>query len=284
MSEPTPASVTVGRMLIGARLRRLREERGISRAEAGYIIRASESKMSRLELGRVTFKERDINDLLMYYGMTDPAERHELLQLVRKANRPGWWREFEDVIPGWFANYVGLEEAAGTLRTYETHFIPGLLQTPDYARAVLASTMPPLGPDLERAVMLRMKRQQVLSRPHPPRVWAVIDEAALRRPVGGPEVHRRQLERLLEIAGRRIALQVLPIRNTAHAGGGPFTLLRFDDPGMADVVYVEHLVSALYLDRPEHVTRYVEAFSRLSLESLTPEGTLVHIAKLLTEE
>lgn len=285
MSEPTLASVTVGRMLIGARLRRLREERGVSRVEAGYLIRASESKMSRLELGRVTFKERDINDLLVYYGVTDPSERHELLDLVRKANRPGWWREFEDVMPGWFGNYVGLEEAASTLRTYETHFIPGLLQTRDYARAVLASAMPPLpDPDLERGVRLRVTRQQVLSRPKPLRVWAVVDEAALRREVGGPQVYRHQLEHLLRVAGRPgMALQILPTRSTAHAGGGAFSILRFDEPDIADVVYVENLLSALYIDKAEHVAQYVEVFSRLSVESLTPDATTGHIAKILTE-
>jgi hypothetical protein len=286
VSDPAQGSVTVGRMLVGARLRRLREDKGIPRAEAGYVIRASESKMSRLELGRVTFKERDVSDLLVYYGVTDPTQRHELLELVRKANRPGWWREFEDVMPGWFANYVGLEEAATTLRTYETHFIPGLLQTPDYAGAVLASAIPPpRGPDLERGVRLRMTRQRVLTRPSPLRVWAVVDEAALRRQVGGPEVYRRQLEHLLQIAGRPgLALQVLPIQSTAQAGGGAFSLLRFDEPDVADVVYVEQLLSAVYIDKPEHVASYAEVFTRLSIESLTPQGTMEHICKLLTDD
>src|SRR5918911_487501 len=173
MSEPAPVSATVRRMIVGAQLRRLREEKGISRAEAGYTIRASESKMSRLENGRVAFKERDVSDLLILYGVTDPAQRDAVLALVREANRPGWWREYEDVMPGWFQNYVGLEEAASSLRTYETHFVPGLLQTPDYARAVLASTVPPLGGvDLDRAVTLRLTRQQVLEREDPLTVWA----------------------------------------------------------------------------------------------------------------
>ena len=201
MTEPAPGSATVRRMLVGAHLRRLREERGITRAQAGYTIRASESKMSRLELGRVAFKERDVSDLLVFYGVNDPEQRDAVLALVEEANRPGWWRQYEDVMPGWFQNYVGLEEAATALRTYETHFVPGLLQTPDYARAVLASTVPPLaGFDLERAVTLRMTRQQVLSRPDPLRVWAVVDEGALRREVGDPQVHRAQLHHLLELA------------------------------------------------------------------------------------
>src|ERR687884_1013405 len=164
MAEPATGSVTVRRMLMGAHLRRLREEKGISRADAGFTIRASESKMSRLELGRVAFKERDVSDLLMLYGVTDPEARDAVLALLEDANRPGWWREYEDVMPGWFQNYVGLEAAAQILRTYETHFIPGLLQTPDYARAVLASGMPPpRGADLERGVRLRMTRQRVLT-------------------------------------------------------------------------------------------------------------------------
>jgi hypothetical protein len=285
MTEPAPGSATVRRMLVGAHLRRLREEKGISRAQAGYTIRASESKMSRLELGRVAFKERDVSDLLVFYGVTDPGQRDAVLALVEEANRPGWWREYEDVMPGWFQNYIGLEEAATALRTYETHFVPGLLQTPDYARAVLASTIPPLtGIDLERAVQLRMTRQRVLARPEPLRVWAVVDEVALRREVGDGEVHRAQLRHLLELAERpNIALQVLPLRSGAHAGGGAFSVLRFADPDLPDVVYIEQLVSALYVDKVEHVERYIEVITRLSVHALTPEATADLIGKILTE-
>jgi len=272
-------------MLVGARLRRLREEKGITRAQAGYTIRASESKMSRLELGRVAFKERDVSDLLVFYGLNDPEQRDAVLALVEEANRPGWWREYEDVMPGFFANYVGLEEASTALRTYETHFVPGLLQTPDYARAILASTIPPMtGMDLERAVTLRMTRQQVLARPEPLRVWAIVDEGALRREVGDAEVHRAQLRHLLDLAERpHVALQVLPLRNGAHAGGGSFSVLRFADPDLPDVVYVEQLVSALYIDKIEHVERYSEVMIRLSVQALTPDATLELIDKVLTE-
>ena len=285
MTEPAPGSATVRRMLVGAHLRRLREERGITRAQAGYTIRASESKMSRLELGRVAFKERDVSDLLVFYGVNDPEQRDAVLALVEEANRPGWWRQYEDVMPGWFQNYVGLEEAATALRTYETHFVPGLLQTPDYARAVLASTVPPLaGLDLERAVTLRMTRQQVLSRPDPLRVWAVVDEGALRREVGDPQVHRAQLHHLLELAERpAVALQVLPLRTGAHAGGGAFSILRFGDPDLPDVVYVEQLVSALYIDKVEHVERYAEVMTRLSVQAMTPDDSTELISKIASE-
>jgi len=272
-------------MIVGAQLRRLREEKGITRAEAGYTIRASESKMSRLELGRVAFKERDVSDLLMLYGVTDPEARDAVLALLEDANRRGWWREYEDVMPGWFQNYVGLEAAAKILRTYETHFVPGLLQTPEYARAVLASTTPPLtGRDLDRAVTLRTTRQQVLRRSDALRVWAVVDESALRRDVGGPEVHRAQLERLLELMERpNISLQVLPISTGVHAGGGAFSLLRFGGPDLPDVVYVEHLLGALYMDKIEHVERYIEVMDRLSVDSLTPEATYDLVSKMISD-
>jgi Domain of unknown function (DUF5753)/Helix-turn-helix domain len=286
MTEPAPGSATVRRMIVGAHLRRLREEKGISRADAGYTIRASESKMSRLELGRVAFKERDISDLLVYYGVNDPERRDEVLRLVREANRPSWWREFDDVMPQYLQNYIGLEEAASTLRTYEIHFVPGLLQTPDYARAVLSSTVPPLtGRDLERAVTLRLTRQLVLERERPLTVWAVVDESALRRRVGDRATHRAQLEHLVELAERpSIAVQVLPTETGLHAGGGPFSILRFDDPGLPDVVYVESLVGASYVDKGEYVERYAEVLNRLSVKSLTPDESLTFIRKLLVED
>jgi transcriptional regulator with XRE-family HTH domain len=286
MAEPVTGSVTVRRMLVGAHLRRLREEKGISRADAGFTIRASESKMSRLELGRVAFKERDVSDLLMLYGVTDPEQRDAVLALVREANRAGWWREYDDVMPGYFQNYVGLEEAATQLRTYETHFVPGLLQTPEYAGAVIEATGLKLSArDLERAVNLRIKRQGVLTRPNPLRVWAVIDEAALRREMGDQEIYRAQLEHLLELAELpNVALQVLPLRSGLHAaGGGAFNILRFSDADLPDVVYVEHLVSALYIEKIEHVERYTEVMDRLSVQSLTPEASTDLISKLLTE-
>jgi Domain of unknown function (DUF5753) len=219
------------------------------------------------------------------YGVTDPEARDAVLALLEDANRRGWWREYEDVMPGWFQNYVGLEAAAQILRTYETHFVPGLLQTPQYARAVLASTTPPLiGRALDRAVTLRTTRQQVLTRRDPLRVWAIVDESALRREVGGPEVHRDQLEHLLDLMEKpNIALQVLPISTGVHAGGGAFSLLRFPESDLPDVVYVEHLLGALYMDKLEHVERYVEVLDRLSVHSLTPEATHDLVSKMISD-
>ena len=286
MSEQPQGSATARRLLVGARLRRLREAKGISREEAGYTIRASESKMSRVELGRVAFKERDVGDLLMLYGVTDPEQRDQVLALAREANHPGWWREYEDVLPGWFNNYVGLEEAAVGIRTYEIQFVPGLLQTEGYARAVIGSGLPPpTSQDLDRAVALRVARQQVLTRPSPPHVWAVVDEAALRRPVGDSAIVDSQITRLLEVAELpHVALQILPLRAGAHAaGGGAFTILRFGEHELPDVVYVEQLVSALYLDKSEPVDRYTEVMNRLSVESLTPQETSAFLKQLLGE-
>jgi transcriptional regulator with XRE-family HTH domain len=284
MSEQPQASVTVRRMVLGARLRRLREARGVSRAEAGYTIRASESKMSRLELGKVSFKDRDVADLLVYYGVTDPADRDVLLSLVREANRPAWWRAYEDVLPDWFQDYVGLEQAAERIRTYESHFVPGLLQTDDYSRVVIASGLPPRSPvEVDRAVALRATRKDVLQRAGAPRVWAVLDEAALRRPVGSEQVWRDQLEHLLKLAARpQVTIQVLPFAGAVHAsGGGAFTMLRFAEPDLPDVVYVEQLVGAQYIDRSDHVARYAEVMERMCVESLPPQESTRFVTDVL---
>ncbi|MGL5817935.1 MAG: DUF5753 domain-containing protein [Phycicoccus sp.] len=263
-------------MLIGARLRRLREGRGLSREEAGYVIRASESKMSRLESGRVAFKERDVSDLLVLYGVTDPEQRESFQNMVRDANRPGWWREYDDVLPGWFNTYVGLEEATVRIRAYETGLIPGLLQTPEYARAVL-SAVQPQPPDryLDRAVSLRMARQKIFTREDPPHVWFVIDEAALHRTVGDAGILAEQLRHLVEVADSGHAvIQVLPLQAPVHlATGGSFTILRFQDADLPDVVYIEELISAHYLDKPQHVDRYTEAMDHLTTSALDPERT-----------
>ncbi len=286
MTEQPQGSVTARRMMLGARLRRLREERGISRADAGYTIRASESKMSRLELGKVSFKERDVADLLMYYGVTDPNERNAVLSLLREANRPGWWRAYEDVLPDWFQDYIGLEQAATRIRTYETHFVPGLLQTDDYSRAVISTGLPPpTAVEVDRAVALRATRKQLLSRQGPPQIWAVMEESALRRPVGSAQMRHAQLEHLLKLATQpHISIQVLPLTRHVHAdAGGAFTMLRFGESDLPDVVYVEYLLNALYLDRPDHVSRYAEVMDRLCVEALLPDDSVTFIEDLLTQ-
>jgi len=268
------SSPTVRRILLGSQLRRMREAKGITREDAGYLIRASESKISRMELGRVGFKERDVTDLLGMYGVDAAAERDALVALAREANAPGWWHKYTDVLPDWFQTYVGLEEAASLIRVYEVQFIPGLLQTADYARAVIA--LGQLGApeeEIERRVSIRMTRQELLAKQDGPRLWAVVDEAALRRPIGGLAVIRAQIEQLIESTqDARITLQVLPFRSGGHAAeGGAFTILRFPETDLPDVVYLEQLTSAIYLDKREDAETYTEVMERLSVESEPPD-------------
>ena len=287
MAEPTggPGSgPTVLRMLLGAHLRRLREAQGVSREDAGWEIRSSESKISRMELGRVSFKERDVADLLSLYGVDDDEERNRLLALARDANTPGWWHRYGDVLPGWFQSYLGLEASASLIRTYEVQFIPGLLQTREYARGVILLGNATVRPDdIERRVSLRMQRQELLGRPDAPQVWAVVDEAALRRPIGGPEVMRGQLEGLLAATKLpNVRLQVIPFRAGGHAAaGGAFSILRFPDQDLPDVVYVEQLTSALYLDKRDDVDHYAEAMERLCVEAEPPTRTTEIIERIL---
>ncbi|MFO7249660.1 MAG: helix-turn-helix transcriptional regulator [Actinomycetes bacterium] len=277
---------TVLRILLGSQLRRLRQERGISREEAGYAIRASHAKISRIELGKVGFKERDVADLLTLYGVTDPAERAPLLELARQANRPGWWHKYSDLLPSWFEVYVGLEEAASIIRTYEIQFIPGLLQSRDYARAVISIGHPRASKEeIDRRIELRERRQQRLLGPDAPTLWAVVDEAAVRRPFGGPKVMRGQIKHLLEMTERpNIRLQVLPFSRGGHAAaGGPFTFLRFSEPALPDVVYIEQLTSALYLDKREDTDAYMEVMDRVSVQANTVAASKQFLKDLLTE-
>ncbi|MFV2012588.1 MULTISPECIES: helix-turn-helix domain-containing protein [unclassified Micromonospora] len=263
-------------MLLGAQLRRLRESQGVSREAAGWHIRASESKISRMELGRVGFKERDVTDLLTLYGVTDSRERTALLGLARQANTPGWWHRYGDILPSWFQSYLGLEAAAKMIRSYEVQFVPGLLQTRDYARAVvlLGHGRAPAD-EVERRVELRMERQELLHRPQPPNLWAVIDEAVLRRPIGGPAVLRDQINALVEATKLpNVRLQVVPFDAGGHAAaGGAFTILRFADQDLPDIIYIEQLTSAIYLDKREDVDHYAAAMERLCVEADPPART-----------
>jgi hypothetical protein len=265
-------------MLLGTQLRKLRESRGVSREEAGYSIRASESKISRMELGRVGFKERDVADLLTLYGVEAEQERATVLGLVRDANASSWWHEYGDVLPAWFQNYLGLEEAATEIHSYEVQFVHGLLQTADYARAVITAGCQGQGvsaEDIERRVEVRLKRQDLLTAEHPPRMLAVLDEAALRRPWGGPGLMRGQLDRLLELAELpHVHLQVLALGTAGLAAeSGAFSVLGFAEAELTDVVYLEQFTTALYVDKPAEVASYRQAMEGLQAESLSPEQT-----------
>jgi len=277
---------TVQRMLVGARLRRLRTELGLTREEAAQAIRASEWKIHRLENGQVGFKDRDIIDLLALYQVTDPAEVADFLTLTREANTPGWWQHYGDVLPSWFRTYVDLEQAATLIRTYEGQFVPGLLQTDDYMRAVVRGAhLEESSDEVGRRVRLRMARQILLTRDSPPRLWAVVDEAALRRPVGGKEVMRGQLERLIEATKLpNVTLQILPFASGAHpAMVGAFSVLRFPDEELPDIVYLEHLTSALYLNKPDEVDQYLHVMESICVRAAAPDQTVELLDQILAE-
>lgn len=277
---------TVLRMLLGIQLRRLREDAGITPDRAGYEIRGSRSKISRLEHGRVSFKQRDVADLLTLYGVTDPEQRAGMLSLAEQANTQGWWAKYSDILPDWFEAYLGLEAAASLIRTFELQFVHGLFQTPGYARAVtILGHRAASAEEIDRRVSLRMKRQDLLNSQDAPRVWTVMDEAALRRPVGGPQVMREQLQHLLDVSELpHVTVQVVPFRQGGHAGaGGSFTVLRFPQADLPDVAYIEQLTSALYLERRSDVDHYLEVLNRLSVEALTPAGTARFLSQILRE-
>jgi hypothetical protein len=287
-SEPPADTLgpTVLRMMLGIQLHRLREAAGVSPDRAGYEIRASRSKISRMENGRVGFKERDVADLLTLYGITDEQMRDGMVALARQANAPGWWSGYGDVLADWFEAYLGLEGAASVIRTFELQFVHGLFQTEDYARAVtLLGHRAAPAEEIDRRVSLRLKRQDMLTGPEPPRVWSVIDEGALRRPVGGRAVMRAQLSRLIEVAElRHVTVQVVPFGRGGHAAaGGSFTVLRFGEREVPDVVYIEQLTSALYLDKREDVDHYMEVMNHLSAEALTPARSTRFLAEITRE-
>ncbi|MFA1548667.1 helix-turn-helix domain-containing protein [Actinomadura chokoriensis] len=270
------AGPTVLRMVVGAQLRRYREAAGISTEAAGYEIRGSHSKISRMELGRVGFKERDVADLLTLYGVTGPGVRETLLELAEHANTPGWWQAYGDVVPGWFEPYLGLEQGAVLVRVYEIHDVPALLQTPEYARALIGARHPDASKEeIERRVELRMERRRVFERRDPLKLWAVLDEAVVRRAIGGPATMRAQIEHLIAMAEQpNVTVQVMPFASGGHAGeSGPVTLLRFAEPELPDVVYLEQLTGALYPDRTADIARYRDALNRLGVQAEPPSRT-----------
>ena len=277
------AGPTVLRILLGTQLRRLREARGITAHDAAQAIRASESKISRIELGRNAFREVDIADLLTLYGITDLDEREQLLALASQANQPGWWHRYQDVLPTWFQSYIGLEESAESIRSFDAQFVPGLLQTEEYSTAVLE-----LGDfsleETDRLVVLRKERQRRFTSGNL-RLRAVIDEMALRRPVGSPALMRAQLEHLLDFSDRPgLTLQVTPYpAGGSHLVPGSFSILRFATPDLPDVVYIEQLTSAMYLDKQSDVDRYTAALDKVGATSTTHDQSKAFIQGLLGE-
>lgn len=267
--SPRSTGPTVQRLVLGGHLRRLREEAGMTTERAAASIRGSHSKISRMEHGRVGFKERDISDLLTLYGVGPGEEREALLNLAREANTPGWWQGYADILPHWVEPYFGLEAAASFIREYELQMVPGLLQTEDYARAVIRLGNLLSDEEVNRRTQARISRQHIMHRENPPRVWAVLDEGALSRIIGGRDVMRSQLRHLIGMCEHpAVTLQILPFSAGAHrAMGGPFTILRYTEPDLRDVVFIEQLTSALYLDKPTEVDSYLEVMEEVCLQA-----------------
>ncbi|GCB50299.1 hypothetical protein SNL152K_7643 [Streptomyces sp. NL15-2K] len=266
----------MGQVVLGRRLLDLRERAGLKREEAARILRVAPATVRRMEMAEVTLKIPYLQLLLKAYGVCD-LEAEAFVQLAEEANQPGWWQRFHDVLPGWFSMHVSLEGAAAMIRQYEPHFVPGLLQTEDYARGVLESgAIGQTSPDeIERHVALRMQRQELLTRQDPPRLWAVMDETVLRRSVGGPEVMRAQIDKLLEATKLpNVTLQVAPFANGPHPGTyGPFVLFRFAMPELPDMVYSEYLTGAVYLDARTEVATHLEVMDRMAAQAATAHRT-----------
>ncbi|MFJ9863128.1 helix-turn-helix domain-containing protein [Streptomyces sp. NPDC101165] len=282
MSERRPAP-TVGQVVLGKRLQELREAVGLSREEAARVLRVASATVRRMEMADVALKIPYVQVLLTTYGVPE-EESAAFVRLAEEANQPGWWQRFHDVLPDWFSLYVSLEGAARIIRSYEPHFVPGLLQTEEYAREVMeAGTIGQTGPDtVERHVSLRMERQRLLERDDPPHLWVIMDETVLRRPVSTrPEVMRDQLDRLLEFAERdRVTLQLAEFAAGPHPGTyAPFTLFRFAEPELPDMVFTEYLTGALYLDSRQEVSAHLEVLDHMTARAASAQRTM----KLLRE-
>ncbi|MGW7351818.1 helix-turn-helix transcriptional regulator [Streptomyces sp. Z26] len=276
---------TVGQIVLGLRLRDLRERAGVSFEQAARALSVNQTTIRRMEKADVGLKPVYVEKLLQVYDVPE-SETGSFLSLVEEAGNPGWWHRFRDVLPTWFSLYVSLEESANLIRAYEPHCVPGLLQTADYARALLRVGFPTApAEELDRRVALRMERQSLLTRPSPPRLWAVIDETVLRRPVGGPEVMRAQLDRLAAAAATsNVTLQILPYATGPHPGMfGPFQLFRFDIPELPDIVYTESLTGAVYHDERPDTVAYLEALDRMGAQA-APLGDTERILGDLRKE
>lgn len=282
-----PSGPTTLRVMIGSNLRRLREAADISREDAGEEIRGSASKISRVELGRVSFRLRDVRDLMIMYGVTDESEIERYVEMARQANQPSKWQRYNDFLPDWFSNYLDMEGAASMIRTYEVQLVPGLLQSEAYARAVmmLGYGHTPLT-EIDKRIDVRMKRQEILDREEKrPELWAVIDEAALHRPFGGANVMHGQIKALIDFCDKpNVRVQIVPFTAGAHSGAGaPFTWLRFAYEELSDVIYLEHLTGGLYLERDNEIDAYQAAMEHLCVQATQPHKTQDFLKKILDD-
>ncbi len=282
----TPAAPTVLRVVLGKRLADLRERAGLGYEQAARALDVTHATIRRMEKAEVGLKLPYVEKLLTVYGVTDPDEVEGFLTLVREANRPGWWHRYRDVLPEWFSAFVSLEGEAQVIRAYEPHYVPGLLQTQDYARAVLRAGSPNAPAEsVDRALALRLERQALLGRDKAPLLWIVMDETVLRRPIGGPDVMRAQIDRLIEVCALpHVRLQVMPFAAGPHpAMYGPFHIFRFEIQELPDMVCAESLVGAVYFDERDDVSTFLEALDRMCAQAAPANSTEVFLGRVRKE-
>jgi transcriptional regulator with XRE-family HTH domain len=280
-----PLSPTVRRKRLGIELRRLRENALLSCEEVGQTLDCSGSRISRIETGGINVKPGDVRELLEIYGVTG-TEAESLVQLAREARQKGWWHTYGQTLPPWFEAFIGLEAEAVRQRDFQAMVIPGLFQTEDYAHAVIrAAPNAASVKDIERLVQLRMERQAILDQPTPPDLWVVLSESVLRVQVGGPDVMRVQLSRLIELAEQpNVTLQVLPFSTAALVQPiSPFTILEFPEAADPTVVYLEHLTGSLFIEREAEVDRYTVVFDHLRAEALGTSQSVDLIARIVAD-
>lgn len=277
---------TVLRVALGKRLQHLRENAGLSYEQAGRALDVTHATIRRMEKAEVGLRIPYVEKLLRTYGVAEQGEIDGFVSLAREANQPGWWHRYRDVLPEWFSAFVSLESESLLIRAYEPHYVPGLLQTSGYARAVLRAGMPQVAEEeIERQLALRMERQAILTRKDPPLLWAVMDETVLRRPIGGPEVMREQIDGLLEATAHpRVRIQVMPFSAGYHpAMYGPFHIFRFPIEELPDVVCAESLVGAVYFDQRDDVSAFREALDRMCTQAAPVERSRALLEALRKE-
>ncbi|WP_433893819.1 helix-turn-helix domain-containing protein [Streptomyces sp. CA-111067] len=268
------SAATVRLMVLGRRLRDLRVSAGMSFEDAAVALDVAPLTIRRMELAKGKWKLPYVKTLLEEYGIPE-EEARTFLALAREANQPGWWHRYRDALPNWFSAYVSLEEEASLIRAYEPHYVPGLLQTKEYAQTVLGAGLHNADEELARRVAVRMERQKLLTGTEPPELWVVMDETVLRRPMVPPDVMRAQIDHLIEkIAQPNIKLQIIPFGVCAHEGMyGSFHVFRFPHEEISDIAYVENLVGAVYLDEYDDVTNFQEALDRMCVMALPVQRT-----------
>jgi transcriptional regulator with XRE-family HTH domain len=275
------AGPTVRRRRLGSELRRLREAHSLKLEEAAERLGLAPSTLSRIETGKAPTRSAYLATMLEMYGVTDPGQRQVLADMAREGHLKGWWAVYDDVLPTGFGIYVGLEAEAAALRAFENQVVHGLLQTQEYADAITAAVRRRLAQDeIARLVKLRLQRQAVLSRENPLELWLILAEEVIRRPVGGPDVMRRQLEHLLAASQLpNVTLQILPLSTGAHpALTGPYCIIQFPERSDPDVVYTEGVAGHAYLEKDADVRSCAEAFDLLRAAALSPAGTVEAIA------